>query len=38
MLCKQIYKINNANHLSRIEYFKYYKKEYYKIEYLNKHK
>jgi len=38
MLRKQVYEINNANYLKSIKCFKYYKKKYYKIEYLNKHK
>ena len=38
MLRKQIYKINNTNYLKDIEYFKYYKKKYYKTNYFNKYK
>jgi len=37
-LRKQVYKINNANYLNCIEYFKCYKKRYYKTKYLNKYK
>jgi len=37
-LRKQIYEINNANYLSYIKYFEYYKKKYYKIKYFNKYK
>jgi len=35
ILRKQIYKISNANYLSRIKYFEYYKKRYYKKKYFN---
>ena len=37
-LHKRIYEINNANYLSRIKCFKYYKKRYYKNKCFNKHK
>jgi len=35
---KRIYKISNADYLSRVEYFEYYKKRYYKKKCFNQHK
>jgi len=37
-LRKQIYEISNVNYLSRVEYFEYYKKRYYKKKCFNQHK